>query len=142
MRILQYLVYPIGFDLYAPSNLVTVHSIALSITTFDLLPAQQIYQKAFGLSFRETEPLTEGLDSLGLESRNFLLNGATVFLTLLTWAILAIIATIFVLVTKKLCQPNQKGARMAVWLDKALKWNFFFDFFFAGQIELFASVLI
>ena len=143
VRILQYLVYPIGFDLYAPDNLVSVHSIALKITTFDLLPAQDIYENYCGLTFKETEePLTEGLESLGLESKNFLLNGATVMLTLIAWFVLAVIATILVLVTKKCCLPTRKGARLALWFDKALKWNFFFDFFFAGQIELFASALI
>ena len=108
-----------------------------------MLPTQAIYVDVCGLTFKETaEPLTSGLETLGLENENFLLNGATVFLTLLAWAVLAIIASILALVTRKFCLPTRKATRFAQWLDKTLKWNFFFDFFLAGQIELFASALI
>lgn len=79
---MQYLVYPMGFNLLTPSNLLAVHSIVLSIVTLDLLPTKEIYEKLFGYSFQETGPLTKGLETLGLESHNFLLNSATVFLTL------------------------------------------------------------
>ena len=38
VKILQYLVYPMGFNIRAPVNLLQVNSIVLSIVTLDLLP--------------------------------------------------------------------------------------------------------
>lgn len=40
---MQYLVYPMGFSMLTPTNLLEVHSIVLSIVTLDLLPTKAIY---------------------------------------------------------------------------------------------------
>ena len=90
-----------------------MHSVALTITTFDLLPAQEIYEKYTGMTFTESEPLTEGLASLGLENLNFLLNGATVLLTLQAWALIALVATLSALAAKRFCEAKSKGNRLA-----------------------------
>ena len=76
---LQYLVYPMGFNLTIPTNLLQINSIALSIASIDLLDAEDIYA---GLEFSETEPASKGLEQLGYESKNFLLNGGTLFITI------------------------------------------------------------
>ena len=95
-----------------------------------------------GYTFPETEPLSEGLSTVGLDSQNFLLNGGTVLLTLQAWIVLSMLVTLLQVITKWLLPPVHKFSRFVARLDNSLKWNFYFGFFFAGQIELFASIFI
>lgn len=138
---LQFLVIPMGFKLNIPKNLLEINMTVLSITSFDLLPAEDIYSSVY--TFTETEPASAGLKYLGLESLNFLLNGGTLFLILQAWAVLAIVATMLKFLAKKFsCSPQGRAYRFSFWLEKKLKWNMFYEMFFASQIELFASALI
>lgn len=101
---MQYLVYPMGFNLHTPINLLQVNTIALAIVTLDLLPTQEIYQKVLGYDFSEDEePLTKGLATLGLDNRNFLLNGGTAFLTLQAWIILTVVVSLLRYAVSKVC---------------------------------------
>ena len=80
LKQMQYLTVPMGFNLNTPRNLQEVNNITLQITTFDVLPHEEIYAEVY--NFTETTPASDGLDSLGLDSKNFLLNGGTLFLTI------------------------------------------------------------
>lgn len=79
MKQLQYLVYPMGFNLTIPSNLLQINSIAMSIASIDLIEATEVYAS---LDFTETEPASKGLNELGYETKNFLLNGGTLFISI------------------------------------------------------------
>ena len=56
---LQYLVYPMGFNLTIPTNLLQINSIAMSIASIDLLESEEIYAS---LDFTETGPASKGLE--------------------------------------------------------------------------------
>ena len=77
---MQYLAVPMGFVLHRPTNLLNLNSIALQITTFDLLPHGEIYAVVY--NHTETTAASEELESLGLDNKNFLLNSGTLFLTM------------------------------------------------------------
>ena len=95
-----------GFNLHTPTNLFQVNSIALEIVTLDLIQTQEVYQGLLGYNFSdEEEPLSDGLATLGLESRNFLLNSGTVFLTLQLWIILSVVVSLLSYATSKACNP-------------------------------------
>lgn len=80
LKQMQYLTVPMGFALHRPINLLSVNTIALQITTFDFLPHGEIYSVVY--NFTETTAASEELESLGLDSKNFLLNGGTLFLSI------------------------------------------------------------
>ena len=95
-----------GFKLHTPTNLFQVNSIALEIVTLDLIQTQEVYQGLLGYNFSdEEELLSDGLATLGLESRNFLLNSGTVFLTLQLWIILSVVVSLLSYATSKACNP-------------------------------------
>lgn len=68
-----------GFNLTIPSNLLQINSIAMSIASIDLIEATEVYAS---LDFTETEPASKGLNELGYETKNFLLNGGTLFISI------------------------------------------------------------
>ena len=127
---LQYLVVPMGFDLIIPQNLLEINLTVMSITSFDLLPAPEIYSSVY--EFTDTEADSDGLANLGLDSLNFLLNGGTLFLTLQAWAVIALIATLMTVFAKRFCSPKSRSYRLSFWLDRNLKWNLFYEMFFAS----------
>lgn len=55
---------------------------------------------------------------------------------------LAILVSLIRFIVSWVSQSSNKCLRLVNWLDHQLKWNFFFTFLFAGQIELFTSILI
>ena len=112
---------------------------ALSIASIDLLDAEDVYAS---LDFSETEPASKGLEELGYESKNFLLNGGTLLMTIQMWAVLAVLVTLGGLLCKSICGTVGRMNRCCRSLDLKLKWNFYFELFFAAQIDLFCCVLI
>ena len=113
----------------------------MQITSFDLLPSQDIYNR-WSYDFTETDAAHDGVKNLGLESHNFMLNGGTVFLTLQAWAVFAAFSTLLALISYYACEKKSRTRRCSLWIDRKLKWNLFFQLFYASQIEIFASLMI
>lgn len=89
---MQYLTVPMGFDLQTPMNLQKVNNITLMITTFDYLPYEEIYAEVY--TFTESEAASKGLERLGMDSKNFLQNGGTLFLTIQAWIAVCVAVTL------------------------------------------------
>lgn len=129
-----------GFNLLIPVNLHEITDTVVQVTSFDILSEEEIYSNTY--EFTDTEPPSEGMETLGYQSQNFLLNSGTLFLMLQAWVVLALFATLLKFLATKLCKPDSRSYRFSLWLDRQLKWNFFYEMFLTSQIDLFASALV
>ena len=105
-----------GFSMVYPENLLEVNQLFLTIATFELLPADKLAHSLFTLSPHSEEDIQLSMENLGLDSQNFLINGGTLLLMFLIWAVLAFIATVLDLISKYLLTKFEKFGKFTSWL--------------------------
>ena len=71
-----------GLNLSFPGNLIEFNKMFIGITSFDVLPSEMIVTGV--LEITETEAPNPRLELLSFESQNFLINGGSLFLSLLS----------------------------------------------------------
>lgn len=139
LKILQLIIYTMGFNLVFPINLVEVNTMFLGVATFDLLPSTEIIN---GIStVTETEAPNSRLEALGLESQNFMINGGTLFIFFAIWVCFNILQLPFALASRFTANNSCLNRFSSRFADK-LRWNFFFDVTLTGQVEFMLAALI
>lgn len=72
----------------APPNVSVFMLVCMEMAQFDLFDFQKVYEVAF--EFKETTPLNEKYEFVGIESKNFMLNSGSFFpylmiITVVAW---------------------------------------------------------
>ena len=128
-----------GLNLIYPANLIQFNSMFIGIVMVEVLPIEDIVGYTFDVT--ETGASNPRMALISLESENFMLNGGTLFLFFIFWFICLLFSYLFkVIALFKKDSPKFKS--FSEWIERKLKWNLFFDLFFASQVELLLSAII